>query len=82
MKPKLTKPETTVAILTRLIGASLAGSTPTQAAEVRWGGWTVIAQRQTDGKTFVWSRNPREEASSIEARGAAACARKIADGGA
>lgn len=81
MKPKLTKPETAAAILTRLIGASLAGSTPTQSAEVRWGGWRVIAQKERSGATSVlaWPpRGKRREASS--GRGIPRCVRELLDG--
>jgi hypothetical protein len=82
MKAKLTKPETPAAILARLIAASLAGSTPTQSAEVRWGGWRVVASRERSGAIDATAWPPRGKARNVVARGISACARKIAEGAA
>lgn len=58
MKPKTLKPEPLADVLARLIRASLVGGNATQSAEVSWGGWRVIAWRDSSG-THVTAIPPR-----------------------
>lgn len=74
MKPRQHRPDPPVEIVRRLIAASLVGGNGTQACEVRFAGWRVIAFRERSGEIDATAWPPRGKARNVVVRGPAACA--------